>query len=220
MDVIIVDKRIIRRDKLAKVFVQAGANVYLLLESGAPRRCQLAIVHDTDKENWDEARISCEHVVYYTGGTEFSDHYIQRAITPKSGLLSLEEARALLVWAALPPSKHRAKPKLLLKTKPIEHLATLSILCQGYLAICDSSQESVRAQCEIVKQANWWRAVFNGDSSSIIAELGSNPCPSSLELLLKALFEQHTVTEITPTIVKPASEALTATLSSLIEQRL
>jgi hypothetical protein len=226
-NVVIVDYGFKRSQQLATRFVEAGASVYLLSEDEAyedshwwqewkhksqPFHCLLALIHDTDRREWEEesANIHYDCLLYYSGGqSPFPEGYIQRSWTPVYGFPTEAEARELMDWISLDPSdRERSKPKLLTKFQPVDLLAAIYILCQTYLyTIRQDEQPPIAAPAPLptdatdLTQAAWWAEALNlqyPEFDGLRQALQLEPLPKNLQKLLEIICEPAIETPSSP----------------------
>jgi hypothetical protein len=150
-----------------------------------PKPPNITFLHVRDRDLIDEKKIrpeygKLENIVFYGGSggndSEISSNAkerIWRVISGGSGSISPEEVIHLREYFNLPPGNRNDhnRPEILLPQKTFEILSTLSILCQGYLAVCAKSEE--RGDCwndiePALEQMGWTVFINKGAGKSLI----------------------------------------------------
>jgi hypothetical protein len=238
-NVVVFDRVFKRSKQIATQFIKAGASVYLRSEGEAyeeshwlrdwrqksqPFHCLLALVHDTDRREWEEEiDIAYDCLLYYSGGqAPVSENYIQRSLTQVYGLPTKAEARELLDWISLQPAdRQRATPKLLTKFQPPDLLTAICILCQTYLYLIQQNEQiSIADPAPLLPdapddptQVAWWAEALNAQYSEfdeLCQALQLEPMPENLHKLLEVISK--------PTIETPISADLIAAVHAEIQQ--
>ncbi len=189
----------VRRDVLISVF-QTIASIQLVCYDQANKGyvCQrmdgkdtsipdITFIHAGDykkiiKNNKKREYGTIENTVFYGGGggkdsriPSESKECIYRTMSTESSNLSEEEAKELLEYFNLPPNQRNddTRPDILLQPKTLEILPSLSILCQGYLAVHASKDghdsDCGDSDCKMaLEKMGWGEFVSTGIGVSLI----------------------------------------------------
>jgi hypothetical protein len=202
-----------------------------------PQEFNLVFLHSSNRDFWDylknDSNLVAEVVIYYT--SVFSPNLVvnneiwieQRGIRTIDDALTVREAKRIVNWYV-----NGANPNTFpLRAIPPSILPSLSILCQGYLAINYDLKSSVVHESlqkmgwntslliiDIAKKklkvqkAEWWLQIF-GDQSENIETLLQEECNGNIDAAISNLLIAIRQVKIEPDLVANAYIAISNKLN-------
>jgi hypothetical protein len=113
------------------------------LDELTPTHVSLVLLHNSDKEKWENLNCSADTIIRYTGGSppiHSQEHEIwirERSITSSEDAINQTEALEIIEWLTSNEQRYPSAqlPNILHPPRVVELLPALAILCQGYLAV-------------------------------------------------------------------------------------